>query len=90
VLIAAALTGIVPVGLNPVRRGAALARDVTHADCQLVLADSASATALDVDYIDVESPQWAAEVAAHEDVAVVAYDADPDDLFMLIYTSGCA
>ena len=88
VLVAAALTGIVPVGLNPVRRGAALARDVTHADCQVVLADSASAAALDVDHIDVDSPQWAAEVAEHRDVPVVAYDADPSDLFMLIYTSG--
>jgi len=88
VLIAAALTGVVPVGLNPVRRGAALARDVTHADCQVVLADSASATALDVDYIDVDSPQWAAEVAGHADEPVVAYAADPSDLFMLIYTSG--
>jgi fatty-acyl-CoA synthase len=88
VLVAAALTGIVPVGLNPVRRGAALARDVAHADCQVVLADSASATALDVDYIDVDSPQWAAEVAEHKDVPVAAYDADPSDVFMLIYTSG--
>ena len=88
VLVAAALTGIVPVGLNPVRRGAALARDVTHADCQVLLADSASAAALDVDHIDVDSPQWAAEVAEHKDVPVVAYDADPSDLFMLIYTSG--
>jgi fatty-acyl-CoA synthase len=88
VLIAAALTGVVPVGLNPVRRGAALARDVMHADCQVVLADSASATALDVDYIDVDSPQWAAEVAGHADEPVVAYAADPSDLFMLIYTSG--
>jgi fatty-acyl-CoA synthase len=88
VLIAAALTGIVPVGLNPVRRGAALARDVAHADCQVVLADSASATALDVDYVDVDSPQWAAEVAEHQDVPVAAYDADPSDVFMLIYTSG--
>jgi fatty-acyl-CoA synthase len=88
VLVAAALTGIVPVGLNPVRRGAALARDVTHADCQVVLADSASATTLDVDHIDVDSPEWAAEVAAFEDTPVVAHDADPRDLFMLIYTSG--
>src|SRR4029079_8342154 len=58
VLVGAALTGIVPVGLNPVRRGAALARDVMRADCQVVLADSVSATALDVDYIDVDSPDW--------------------------------
>jgi fatty-acyl-CoA synthase len=91
VLVAAALTGIVPVGLNPVRRGAALARDVAHADCQVVLADSASATALDVDYIDVDSPQWAAEVAAYREgagVPAAAYHADPSDVFMLIYTSG--
>ena len=88
VLVGAALTGIVPVGLNPVRRGAALARDVMHADCQVVLADSASATALDVDYIDVDSPDWTAEVAAFRDTPVVAYDADPSDLFMLVYTSG--
>jgi fatty-acyl-CoA synthase len=91
VLVAAALTGIVPVGLNPVRRGAALARDVAHADCQVVLADSASAPALDVDYIDVDSPQWAAEVAAYRDgpgAPMAAHHADPTDVFMLIYTSG--
>lgn len=89
VLVAAGLTGIVPVGLNPVRRGAALQRDVAHADCQLVLADSASAAALgDVDHIDVDSPSWAAEVSAYADTPVVSRAADPADLFMLIYTSG--
>ncbi|MGY4648159.1 long-chain-fatty-acid--CoA ligase FadD17 [Mycobacterium sp. URHB0021] len=97
VLIAAGMTGIVPVGLNPVRRGAALARDVMHADCQLVLADSVSAPVLDgvgqivdhvVDRIDVDSPQWAAEVATHRGAPVAARSADPADLFMLIYTSG--
>ena len=89
VLVAAALTGIVPVGLNPVRRGAALQRDVSHGDCQLVLADSASAGALgEVDHIDVDSAQWAEEVAAYADVPVIAREADPGDLFMLIYTSG--
>ena len=45
-LVAAGMSGIVPVGLNPVRRGAALARDIAHADCQLVLADSNSAAPL--------------------------------------------
>jgi fatty-acyl-CoA synthase len=89
VLVAAALTDIVPVGLNPVRRGAALQRDVSHGDCQLVLADSASAGALgEVDHIDVDSAQWAEEVAAYADVPVTAREADPGDLFMLIYTSG--
>ncbi|MFG1931528.1 long-chain-fatty-acid--CoA ligase FadD17 [Mycobacterium sp. NPDC048908] len=88
VLVAAALTGIVPVGLNPVRRGAALARDVTHADCQVVLADSASGRGLDIDYIDVDSREWADEVAAFVHSPVEPYNAQPDDLFMLIYTSG--
>jgi fatty-acyl-CoA synthase len=89
VLVAAALTGIVPVGLNPVRRGAALQRDVSHGDCQLVLADSASAAALgEVEHIDVDSAQWEKEVAAYADVPVNSHEADPGDVFMLIYTSG--
>ena len=47
-LVAAGMSGIVPVGLNPVRRGEALARDIGRADCQLVLADSKSAAALSI------------------------------------------
>jgi fatty-acyl-CoA synthase len=89
VLVAAGLTGIVPVGLNPVRRGAALARDITHADCQLVLADSNSVAVLgDIEHINVDSADWAAEVAAHRDAEVRFRSAEPADLFMLIFTSG--
>ena len=88
-LVAAGLSGIVPVGLNPIRRGAALARDIAHADCQLVLADSATlATVGDVDSVNVDSPEWADEVASHRDTAVSAQTAAPSDIFMLIYTSG--
>ena len=88
-LVAAGLTGIVPVGLNPIRRGAALDRDITHADCQLVLADSATlATVGEVDCINVDSPEWAEEVAAHRGATVTAQTASPSDIFMLIYTSG--
>lgn len=89
VLAAAGLTGIVPVGLNPVRRGAALQRDITHADCQLVLADSGALEVIEgIDHIDVDSPQWADEVAMFAGEPVVVREADPADLFMLIYTSG--
>jgi fatty-acyl-CoA synthase len=89
VLIAAALSGIVPVGLNPIRRGDALARDVRHADCQLVLADSASAAILaHIDHIDVDSARWASEVSAYADAPVAARACEPSDPFMLIYTSG--
>lgn len=89
VLVAAGLTGIVPVGLNPVRRGAALARDIEHADCQLVLADSGSEASLgDIAHIKVDTSDWADEVAAHADAEVCFSTAAPEDLFMLIFTSG--
>jgi fatty-acyl-CoA synthase len=89
VLVAAGMSGIVPVGLNPVRRGAALTRDIDHADCQLVLADSNSAATLgDIDHINVDAAEWADEVAAHHDAEVRFQSAAPDDLFMLIFTSG--
>jgi fatty-acyl-CoA synthase len=89
VLVAAAMSGIVPVGLNPVRRGAALARDIAHADCQLVLADSNSAVTLgEIEHINVDSAEWTDEVAAHQDAQVRFRAARPDDLFMLIFTSG--
>ncbi len=88
-LVAAGLTGIVPVGLNPIRRGAALERDIRHADCQVVLADSASAAVVgDIDHIDVDSTEWADEVADHRGASVTAQAAEPTDVFMLIYTSG--
>jgi fatty-acyl-CoA synthase len=87
VLVAAALTGLVPVGLNPTRRGAALSRDIDHADCQLVLADDAAG--VDVrGAIDVESAPWAEELAAHAKTPVTFRRSGPDDLFMLIFTSG--
>jgi fatty-acyl-CoA synthase len=89
VLVAAGLSGIVPVGLNPVRRGAALARDINHSDCQLVLADSNSAAALsDIEHLNVDGAEWAAELAAHRDAEVRFQSAGPADLFMLIFTSG--
>lgn len=87
VLVAAALTGVVPVGLNPTRRGAALARDIAHADCQLVLADSSAGISVP-GAVDVESPSWASELAAHTGAPVTFRDSSPDDLFMLIFTSG--
>jgi fatty-acyl-CoA synthase len=88
-LVAAGMSGIVPVGLNPVRRGAALARDIARADCQLVLADSNSAAPLvDIEHVDVDSVEWAGEVAAHGDAEPRFPSASPADLFMLIFTSG--
>jgi fatty-acyl-CoA synthase len=88
-LVAAGMSGIVPVGLNPVRRGAALARDIARADCQMVLADSKSAETLaDIEYVNVDSPEWADEVASHRDAEPSFQAATATDLFMLIFTSG--
>ncbi|MFZ1175401.1 MAG: long-chain-fatty-acid--CoA ligase FadD17 [Mycobacterium sp.] len=92
-LVAAGMSGIVPVGLNPVRRGAALAADIVRADCQLVLADSKSAEPLDgIDHVNVDSAEWADEVSAHSpvrgDAELSFRSASPTDLFMLIFTSG--
>jgi fatty-acyl-CoA synthase len=88
VLVAAALSGLVPVGLNPTRRGAALARDIERADCQLVLSDSVENVPDGIDVIDVESVQWAEESAQHRGAPIRFADLAPDDLFMLIFTSG--
>ncbi|KAA1250844.1 AMP-binding protein [Mycobacterium simiae] len=89
ILVAAGMSGIVPVGLNPVRRGAALARDIGHADCQVVLADSASAAVLDgIEHVNIESAAWSEEVAAQHNAELRFQSALPTDLFMLIYTSG--
>ncbi|MGV0554422.1 AMP-binding protein, partial [Mycobacterium kansasii] len=88
-LVAAGMSGIVPVGLNPVRRGEALQRDIARADCQLVLADSKSSETLgDIEHLNADSVAWADELAAHRDAPIVFQDAAPADLFMLIFTSG--
>jgi len=87
-LVAAGLSGLVLVGLNPVRRGAALDRDAQRADCQLVLTDSAELPSLGVPVVNVMSADWAAEVGASRGARIEFADASSDDLFMLIFTSG--
>ena len=87
VLVAAALSGIVPVGLNPTRRGAALQRDIDHADCQLVLSDR-SGDDSGIATVDIESGDFAAELAGHAGSPVCFPTVDPDALFILIFTSG--
>nr|WP_042189053.1 long-chain-fatty-acid--CoA ligase [Kibdelosporangium sp. MJ126-NF4]CEL18635.1 Long-chain fatty-acid-CoA ligase, Mycobacterial subgroup FadD17 [Kibdelosporangium sp. MJ126-NF4]CTQ98120.1 Long-chain fatty-acid-CoA ligase (EC 6.2.1.3), Mycobacterial subgroup FadD17 [Kibdelosporangium sp. MJ126-NF4] len=83
-----AFSGAVLAGLNPTRRGEALARDVRLADCQLVLAERKYLPLLDgldlggAGVRDLES--WrATEEASIEPVPVAG-----DDLLMLIFTSG--
>lgn len=93
---AGALSGAVIVGLNPTRRGEDLARDVRFADCQVVLTETRLAGllhGLDLGaaagrVVDVHGADWAAEVEAHAGSPLPGVAPRPDELFMLIFTSG--
>jgi fatty-acyl-CoA synthase len=93
---AAALSGAVVVGLNPTRRGPELARDVAQTDCQLIITEEryhallsdVGATVARDRILNVETPQWPAALAAVAGGSVPKVDLEPDDLFMLIFTSG--
>jgi len=87
----AALGGQVVVGLNPTRRGEALAADVRRADVQVVITDAAHADLLadvDVPVLPVECPDWVALLEEHAAASVPSAEVGPDDLMMLIFTSG--
>lgn len=46
-IVAAALEGVVVVGINPTRRGAGLARDIRHTECEVVVTETRLAGLLD-------------------------------------------
>ena len=87
---AAALSGATAVGLNPTRRGAELAMDATHADCQFVVTGEPYASLLpaDVATLDVESLDYdrllARQVAKPFDGPLP----DAETTAVLIFTSG--
>ena len=88
---AAALSGAVLVGLNPIRRGHALARDVALADCQLVITEDRHASELhgvDLPVLNTDSPAWHQLIDGHADSTLIPARVTPDDLLMLIFTSG--
>ncbi|QGK70360.1 AMP-binding protein [Allosaccharopolyspora coralli] len=91
---AAAFGGFVLVGLNPYRRGEALARDVRTADCSVVVTENKYAPLVDgldlggATVHDIDSPEWAALLEAHADSPLAPVPAKPDDVLMLVFTSG--
>ncbi len=90
-LVAAALSGVVLVGLNPTRRGAALRRDAQHADCQFVLTDDSQGGDLGfggLPVLEVTSTRWALELDEFAGSPINYTDSKPDDLLMLMFTSG--
>jgi fatty-acyl-CoA synthase len=90
---AAALGGYVLCGINDTRRGAALAKDIVRADCQILLTDPAHRALLDdlelpgVRVVDISTDEWfhllasAGPLVPHREVV-------PTDTLMMIFTSG--
>src|SRR5262245_15447449 len=93
---AAALAGGVVVGINPTRRGAELARDIRHTDCQLIVTEPGHAPLLDgldlgvpADRVfDVESARYAAALAPFADAAIPDVAVAMSDTLLLLFTSG--
>jgi len=93
---AAALAGGVVVGINPTRRGAELARDIRHTDCQLIVTEPCHRPLLDgLDLgqsaervLDVESERYAAQLAPFADTAIPDVPVAMSDLLLLLFTSG--
>ena len=96
---AAAVTGAAVVGINPTRRGAELARDITYTDCQVVITEPSQVDLLDgldlgvasghVLVVDTEDHRRALEpfrgaVLPSADECPVS----PTDNFLLVFTSG--
>ncbi|MFC9974767.1 AMP-binding protein [Spirillospora sp. NPDC127200] len=92
---AAALAGATVVGINPTRRGAELAADVRHTDCDLIVTDTAHARLLDgldtgvpADRVLLaDAPAYAGALPADPpppDLTGIA----PGDRLLLLFTSG--
>ncbi|MFV2171535.1 AMP-binding protein [Actinomadura sp. LOL_016] len=90
-LLGAALAGVPVVELNPTRRGAELARDMSHTDCGVVVTETARASLLDgltgVPVLVVDTGEHAERPARTAPLDGVPGD-DPAAVFCLIFTSG--
>jgi len=104
---AAALARATVVGVNPTRRGEALAADILAADCQLLVTDADGAALVEgldlglgpARILVVGSDEYRAMLAGTEagagadDATALIADAgagaaQPDDLYLLLFTSG--
>lgn len=86
----AALSGVTLVGINPTRRGAALAHDIAHTRCQLVITDAIQAQLLpaDVRTVIIDSAQYLSLLAEHADTDLPSAEPDPSTPLFLLFTSG--
>jgi fatty-acyl-CoA synthase len=100
VLFGAALAEATVVGLNSTRRGEALAGDVAHTDCHVVLTDETGSSllaGLDLGaasgrVVDVGSPEYRDRLTASPSQATGEPDQGPlphpDQLYLLLFTAG--
>jgi len=93
---AAALAGATIVGINPTRRGAELARDLSHAECQMLVTEERQRELLEgLDLgipedrlFEVESEAWKTAVARHRGLPAPDVEIDPAVPHLLLFTSG--
>ena len=93
---ACAMAGAAMVGLNSTRRGADLARDIRHTDCQLIVTGNPHQALLaDCDtglpserIIDVDAAGYGALLAPYAHAPLPDVHVSPQDIFSLIFTSG--
>ncbi len=95
----AALSGAVVVGINPTRRGDALAGDIRRTDCRVVVTDAEGAALLDgldlgatEEVVRVDEPAYGGRLEPHRHAGIetlsAAHRPSPGDLFLLLFTSG--
>jgi steroid-22-oyl-CoA synthetase len=92
----AALAGAAVVGINPTRRGAELAHDVRHTDCQVVVTDADGAgllAGLDVgipasSMLTVGTPEYERRLGPFDGVSPPDQLPPPETRLLLLFTSG--
>jgi fatty-acyl-CoA synthase len=90
----AALSGATVVGINPTRRGAELAADIRHTDCQVLVTDAVQRglidgldTGVSSDRVfDIDDPAFRVEIGTPS--LFPAQLPSPDNLYLLLFTSG--
>jgi fatty-acyl-CoA synthase len=92
----AALARTTVVGINPTRRGDALAADIRHTDCAMIVTDHERhglLAGLDIGVpaervLLVDDPAYPEQLAATERIDISDTTADPSDRLLLLFTSG--
>ncbi|MCU1368224.1 MAG: hypothetical protein JWN39_3863, partial [Ilumatobacteraceae bacterium] len=94
---AAALAGATVVGVNPIRRGAELQRDITYTECQLIVTEPGQIGLLDgLDLgaatgrvLVTDTVEYGAQLEPHRTgEPFTPPPIEPTDTFLLLFTSG--